>query len=278
MRNQVVVFSLVIGLLVGGVATAWAQQKPQDIPPKDGLVLWLDAAETANVLLNGASVSEWRDRSGQNRIAVQKVAAQQPLYVKNALNDKPAIRFDGMRSFLNLGNPPDDLYTDYTVISVWQSMDSGKQRAIWSNRHLEAPAGGTLTYYGHTAGSLFVFQNNASAMADYGKVKIPANEVGVNMLLVSDSGQTRALYLNGMRESVTTKLKSLATKATSGFLGYDAANGEYFTGALAEYLVYRRALSDAERQILEGYLAQKYGFAATLPNGHPGKKPASPAH
>src|SRR5262249_23762567 len=47
--------------------------------------------------------------------------------------------------------------------------------------------------------------------------------------------------------------------------------GEYFGGRLGELLIYPRALPDADRQEVEGYLAWKWGAQDSLPADHPWK-------
>lgn len=42
--------------------------------------LWLDAADSSTITLNGSTVSEWRDKSGNARHAAQATAASQPQY------------------------------------------------------------------------------------------------------------------------------------------------------------------------------------------------------
>ncbi len=62
--------------------------------PRNGLVVWLDAAEAASVDRDAAGkVAAWRDRSGQGRDGLQAEAARRPLYVPAALNGRPALRF-----------------------------------------------------------------------------------------------------------------------------------------------------------------------------------------
>ena len=54
------------------------------------------------------------------------------------------------------------------------------------------------------------------------------------------------------------KLASIAGCQSTGNLGRGYNNNAYFPGAIAEVLVYRRALSETERQGLEAYLQAKY--------------------
>jgi hypothetical protein len=64
------------------------------------LALWLDADDASTVTLNGSTVSQWSDRSGNGRNITQSAAANQPAYVTGQLNAKPIIRTDGISDFL----------------------------------------------------------------------------------------------------------------------------------------------------------------------------------
>ena len=52
-------------------------------------------------------------------------------------------------------------------------------------------------------------------------------------------------------------------------MGTRAGNSTQFTGVISEVLIYNSALSDANRQSVEGYLAWKWGIKSSLPVGHP---------
>jgi hypothetical protein len=50
----------------------------------------------------------------------------------------------------------------------------------------------------------------------------------------------------------------------------------YLLGDIAEVVVYNAALSDTDRQTVEGYLAWRWGLQGSLPAGHPYKNCAPP--
>ncbi|MFM6254192.1 MAG: hypothetical protein ACKPEQ_34470, partial [Dolichospermum sp.] len=58
--------------------------------------LWLDAADSSTITLNGSTVSQWNDKSGNGRNAIQATATNQPAYTANGLNGKPVLTFDGI--------------------------------------------------------------------------------------------------------------------------------------------------------------------------------------
>ena len=86
-------------------------------PTVTGLALWLKA--DAGTTLNGATVSEWADQSGQGRMAVQPTAANQPALVPTELG-KPALRFDGVNDFLAFNLPVNGL--DGLTIFPWPTI------------------------------------------------------------------------------------------------------------------------------------------------------------
>ena len=74
-------------------------------------------------------------------------------------------------------------------------------------------------------------------------------------------GSTDSLYVNGIqRVSQGGKLATIAGSQDTGNVGRGFNNNTYFTGDIAEVLVYNRALSAAERRNLEVYLDGKYAL------------------
>ncbi|MFM6022262.1 MAG: hypothetical protein ACKPER_04955, partial [Dolichospermum sp.] len=69
-------------------------------PAQMSTALWLDAADSSTIILNGSTVSQWNDKSGNGRNAIQATATNQPAYTANGLNGKPVLTFDGINDFL----------------------------------------------------------------------------------------------------------------------------------------------------------------------------------
>ncbi|MDD2599459.1 MAG: hypothetical protein PHO37_09555 [Kiritimatiellae bacterium] len=64
-----------------------------------GCQLWLKA-DTGVLTSTAGGVTNWLDQSGMGRNATQATAAKQPTVQANALNNLPAIRFDGTDDLL----------------------------------------------------------------------------------------------------------------------------------------------------------------------------------
>lgn len=86
---------------------------------KDGLAVWLDAADAATIERGmDGKVGAWKDKSGNGRHAVQARAESRPRYLAGGLNNKATLRFDdAQRTRLELPDLSDQPITA-TVIAV----------------------------------------------------------------------------------------------------------------------------------------------------------------
>ena len=60
-----------------------------------GLAAWYDASVASSITLNGSTVSQWADLSGNDRHQVQATAASQPTYNATGLNGKGTLTTTG---------------------------------------------------------------------------------------------------------------------------------------------------------------------------------------
>jgi hypothetical protein len=74
---------------------------PGGIGSPASLQAWFKADAGSSNSADGASVSQWTDQSGNNRIASQATVSSQPTFQANSANGKPALRFDGSNDFFN---------------------------------------------------------------------------------------------------------------------------------------------------------------------------------
>jgi len=70
---------------------------PLDLTP----ALWMDAADTTTVTIASSAVSEWKDKSGNNRHLTQTTGGNRPTYISSAQNGLSVVRFDGTNDYLN---------------------------------------------------------------------------------------------------------------------------------------------------------------------------------
>ena len=77
-------------------------------PSMLGPALWLDAADASTITLNGSTVSQWSDKSGNGFHVTQATASLQPTYQATGFNSQPTVYFD---------NSGDEMGCDQTSVS-----------------------------------------------------------------------------------------------------------------------------------------------------------------
>lgn len=235
-------------------ATLWT-------PAEITTALWLDAADSTTITLNGSTVSEWRDRSGNARHAVQATASKQPTNGGD-FNGINALSFDGGDALetAELFDSPSSVGMMFAAVDH----SSGTNRTIMSTRQSSATNGWTwrinssseITYF-HTG-----YAPSVTATRNGGKniLGIVRNELSVVHSVDGSIGSA----------------SSISGYATSGYnktaIGAEnSGTTSYFLGLIGEVVVVSGSVDTTTRQKIEGYLAHKWGLSANLPSDHPYK-------
>lgn len=222
------------------------------------LALWLDADDASTITLNGVDVSQWNDRSGNGRHVAQATAALQPVYVAAGLNGKPGLTFDQdeLRATFSAIAQPRTVFVVNRIISY-----PGINLTIFDGSFMNQ---GRLFY-----NSYFGYRINAGVT-----LTSPTGNVGGtagNNVIVSAtySGASSTIRTNG------TQVAAGDAGGTPlwGFSAGGPTDGQrgHFIAAEFIMLTGAGALSLQNQQIVEGYLAHKWGLAANLPADHPYK-------
>ena len=198
--------------------------------------LWLDANHSS------ASGATWTDRSSSGNDATKNGS---PSVVSNAQNGLPLMRYTGTTGQYHSFNRVNDIRTVFWVVKY----NSG---AWWL-------LGDTSTYHFHGNGA--------------------NNILGPNHWHAGVSS-SNMFYVNGSATSKTSpwpssiSIMSLVTNANvqaNNFSNDRNINGRYANGDLAELIIYNKAFVLEEVQMVEGYLAHKWGLTGDLPSSHPYK-------
>jgi hypothetical protein len=249
-------------------------QKINWTPLTASAALWFDASDASTIDESSSAVSEWRDKSGNNRHLAQANTGNQPTLTANALNSMPAIVFDGADDFLQSTAAGCDGVNNVTFVAVMRHISvtgsdmmfglgtSGnprRTRAIFRSADIMVmdmwtinAVASTLNY--DTGGSFRIFS-------------FEQRESIVNFLRdgTSDSGNPRPILPN-------LPLPINSNTATMGSLGGGSIASFYSNIAMSELIaLYDPSASDNLVQKAEGYLAHKWGLTANLPNDHPYK-------
>lgn len=240
-------------------------------------LLWLDASQISATADN-APVVTWPDASGNHRDATQPDGTAQPRLYKTGANGKPAVHFDGQKSFLT--TPAFQLFdadiAERSVVVVFRATDISVTRFV-----------------------LGQFQSNCSNSFDLGYHLPGANGAGFGLFVGDVAGCTSSTLTNVyLTQSVWTKrivvTRSTGTspynvdiydgttalamaQTTVGWAdsgGYGTATAPMVIGAvddtgassyvgfhqgeIAEIQIWNKAVSAAELDAIAEYLTKKY--------------------
>ncbi|MEY3005213.1 MAG: Cyanophage [Pseudomonadota bacterium] len=247
------------------------------------LALWLDADDASTITLNGSSVSQWDDKSGNDWHMSQAIATSQPAYITGGLNGRFVIRTDGND---RLGNTTTSLFRNVGV-ATWVAVGkyplatgTGNSMLLFCSTGVDA----LRTRFGLTAnpspGGQFMGVAGRR-LGSEGFATAPSSTARIVGSYFIEVGQ--ADYANARANHWTNGIQDL-TSASFQTAGNTSDTNPLFVGVfgqsnvlsptnteIAEAIAIEGPLPTADRQKLEGYLAHKWGLAADLPAGHPYK-------
>lgn len=274
---------LIIGILVAGVtqstrlikqirlSAARSITNSAPIASISGLVGWwestlensFDRAETSDL----SPITNWYD---QNPTAINKINLNQltstskPIYVENGMNNLPALKFDGGDRFIT-NNFFSENFSLFVVLSTTSpgfgssssqaylgSIIVGSDVAGGANDIIPLAIGGGYLkiFVGNPettlSSSLTVIDNAPKIIFVSRNLTNGARNIMINNAnSVSDNNGSAGILLNANPQSA---------------IGGDVAGPTYFTGNIAEVIVFNRVLNTEERTSISQYLGKKYGL------------------
>jgi hypothetical protein len=245
-------------------------------PEEIDTAIWLDAADEDTITLNSGNVSQWDDKSGNDRHATQGTAGAQPEFDDDGFNESPTIKLNGTSHFLTL---PTDLLKNSSAYLVFVVCDvlstSGRQdylhiytNGVNTKYSLVAnrSSSGTLDSGWRTTGS------DTQKIEQYTS-SLTTGPVIISSLINLNSGEYE-LRLNGDEKNsgATFNTNSENLNSEDARIGATpTVSSGYANFNISEVVILEdyNLLTEAEK--IEGYLAWKWGLEDNLPSGHPYK-------
>jgi hypothetical protein len=209
-----------------------------------GCQLWLDAADDTTISI-GTGVSQWNDKSGNERHLTQSTGANQPAYSLAAVNGLNAISFDGTNDYMDSGaftiNAPHTIVfaekidgTDNTQVLFDQISGNNIAIYVFSSPDFRATAGGSDIPVG-------LFDGNTKAHY---------------LAIDGDAGY----YTRNNESKITNNWGS--PSLTSFRIGANNAltTGAFMNGFALEAIIYNKKLSDTELTQVQTYLSNKWAI------------------
>ena len=228
-------------------------------PSMLGPALWLDAADASTITLNGSTVSQWSDKSGNANHVFQATPSKQPTPMTGEID------FDGIDDMLTAASP------------VLTGSYSG-QLTLFSVSRLQSDSGylygsvdtdGTALY--QQSSKIDLANTLTGATANQKLHGIASGSRGLVGTVYNNQSVIYSFNGTAVNADFAYTFAAPSTNFTLGNRFNGTASATYWDGAHSEVIVLNRALTSTERHKLEGYLAHKWGLDASLPADHPYK-------
>jgi hypothetical protein len=245
--------------------TAWT---PADI----STALWLDAADSTTITLESSAVSEWRDKSGNALHVTQGTAGARP--AMSTFGGLDAVSFDGGDQLVNssTGITSGTYSGELTIMHVATRADS-TGGTILSDR----TTGNAAVFMWWFAGVRYIFTDGANAGSNHDVSSTVFDTLASDGAVVvhqHSSGSRDNLWTNGTSRTVDAGTATDITGSAGFKVGARETGTTQWNGLICEIVATTTALTTETRQLVEGYLAHKWGLEAELPGDHPYKAAA----
>jgi len=238
-------------------------------PARISVRAWYDSSDLDTITETGGYVSQWDDKSGNDKHLIQDLGANQPRSGVRQLNNLNVIDGDGSQSMYHDNYPAGGGTGDVQVIAVC-GVDSVSyfSDGIFA---MAAPAGSDFKF---SAGDPTDVSGDFNGFIQGG--------FGPNIIMSGGPHAGPSIYnaefdrtidgavvgrVDGVNYGSSAYTSDLASPTQLAVLS-DKNQVNSIDGLIAELIIVNDTSSDT-RYRLEGYLAWKWGLQANLPPGHP---------
>jgi len=224
--------------------------QPTQIP---GCQLWFDSNDQSTITMSGSNITQWNDKSGSNNNTTTVTGS--PTF------SSTGVVFDGLSYFelpdgcIPYGNSSYSIYAvvKFDSFDAYSGYIGGGSNSNNECLCIRVQASGSINSYWYYND----LHTNTTVV------------VGVPFLFDSmyESGHNRTTFLFGSSSGSDTPGTRYQPN-TGNFLG-KTIDGPPMTGIISEILIYNTNHTTNQRQLIEGYLAWKWGLQTNLPSGHP---------
>ena len=227
----------------------------------NGLQLWFDASDPngTGIMPGAGTITTWKDKSGNGRDAVVTGTFT---IIPNAMNGLPVVSMTNPNTYAtSYGtvsvNGATVFPTYFNVISVYRVVSNVTYNTPWAYTRGDN--------YGYPIDQYLNnrYINSGANTSSY-NISAAYGTVLVSQLFNSNYAE----YLNGSTSASLTAGPP-NSQATAFRIGTRADTFTTFYGYMCEIIAYNTYMSTANQQVLEGYLAWKWGIQGNLPAGHP---------
>jgi len=228
--------------------------------------LWLDASDASTVAESGGAVSQWDDKSGNERHLLQASGGSQPTIADNKISS------DGTKFMA--ATPATVAFAEHFLIAAVFDVST----VTSYTRPPFLPDNGTNSgrpvdrwHYSSSNGLII----DGYTVADASTVNLRvASSPRIHVMIgqkdaVSSGTHTVWERLNGNASYTGSRTKTWSTAGQAFRLFRRSDGATALNGWVSEIVCLDQAASQDDIDKIEGYLAWKWGLEANLPSGHP---------
>jgi hypothetical protein len=233
--------------------------------------LWFDASDLQTITTVSGAVSQWKDKSGNQRDISQGTAGNRPTFTERGLNNYSTILFNGTSHSLGTASAACAGVGNVSIFGAFRYVSASAEDLTISLG--TGPAGSAIrAFYRTTGGTTQGFATWGNDIAASGL----STDIGGSFHLFEavQSGQQVSLYRDGVADSTLPRTLpsaplNISTNAfTIGSIAGTVIGTYYSNIAVAEVIVFYSAVTATVRQQIEGYIAWKWGLTSFLPAAH----------
>lgn len=244
-------------------------------PPVAGYKLWLDASDATSITASGGAVSQWNDKSGNASNFTQGTGANQPTTGSRTINSKNVIDFDGTNDFVSCPSST-GLFkylhstTGGTTFFVGIVDDTAAAKGLFGSAQFASAQTGTVLQLSAAEKTELAIVRGESGVSTAIAFDVNTITAGSAFYLTNKFDGGNATAGNRLREALNgaafAGANSLTNAASSSNSTYDMAIGSVgsgtspFNGGIGEIIFYEGILSDGNIDLVEAYLAAKWGI------------------
>jgi hypothetical protein len=244
-----------------------------------GLTQWFDAVDPLNTGIqpdNGASISVWKDKSGNgNDIFNYNGPMYNPTYATNTVNSLPAVYFNNKAGLMSAPISKSQNITIFVVVNFINNNNAHFHGTVWGHFANDRRETDIVLRRQGNDNNICIVTNNSDTRVNIGMGNQPPAIVSGMMT------GGRFLYIQTINNSNTSYSRDVVDKSWQPgsapvWVGMDTQNNQCFESHICEIIYYQRNITLTERQGIEGYLAWKWGLQSYLPPSVNGTPPNSP--
>ncbi len=224
--------------------------------PRSGLKVWYKS-DWGALTSGGSAVDTWVDMSGNasRNDATQSTSGNRPTLVADAINDEQAVSFDGSNDYMILTSGLSDLTAGMSIFAVVKPVGTGTATVVTAGN--SGPANMASLQTINTQAKFNAYNSTTAS-----NVTTPTSSVVLGNFqlidVVHDGSASADLSVKSISRVVGTVQNLTNTSRAQNYLGTDGSISTFFSGQIAELLIYDRGVTISEAADIRAYLTNKF--------------------